>query len=122
MPTPFYSFERKLIECEIPSRANEVLIITSFSQENTIEIGDPYNLLASIDKKDNHKVADIFDLGLASLNESWIVSYFAMSLARFDEANHLTSIDTQIKNALTADTFAADLTTQVNTLNLETRN
>lgn len=117
-----YSFEDNLVEGTIPSENNEVLVGTNFAENNAISVGDTLNFLATTDSMEELKVVGMFDLGVASLNETWIVSELETGQTLFGESNHLTSIETQIKDVFEADTIASELNTQVEDSNLETTN
>ena len=117
-----YSFEENLVEGVLPTETNEVIIGTNFSEANELTVGDTVNFIASTDRAEDLTVVGIFDLGVASLNESWVVSELATGQALFEEADRLTSIETQLDDVFAADTIAAEVNTQIEDANLVTTN
>ena len=117
-----YSFEDNLVEGNIPSAENEVLIGVNFAQNNNLYIGDSIDFLATTDSMEALTIAGIFDLGVASLNEQWLVTDLETSQTLFDEANRLTTIETQIDDVFAADTIASEIASQVDDSNLKTSN
>lgn len=117
-----YSFEDSLVEGDIPSADNEVLVGTNFAQDNNLSIGDSIDFLATTDSMEELTIAGIFDLGVASLNEQWLVTDLETSQTLFDEANNLTTIETQIDDVFAADTIASEIDSQVADSNLKTSN
>ena len=117
-----YSFEDSLVEGDIPSADNEVLVGTNFAQDNNLYVGDAIDFLATTDSMEELTIAGIFDLGVASLNEQWLVTDLETSQTLFDEANNLTTIETQIDDVFAADTIASEIDSQVADSNLKTSN
>lgn len=117
-----YSFEDSLVEGNIPSANNEVLVGTNFAQDNNLYVGDAIDFLATTDSMEELTIAGIFDLGVASLNEQWVVTDLETSQTLFDETTNLTSIETQIDDVFAADTIASEIDSQVADSNLKTSN
>ncbi len=117
-----YSFEDNLVEGNIPSADNEVLVGVNFAQNNNLYTGDSIDFLATTDSMEALTIAGIFDLGVASLNEQWLVTDLETSQTLFDEANRLTTIETQIDDVFAADTIASEIASQVDDSNLKTSN
>lgn len=117
-----YSFEDSLVEGDIPSANNEVLVGTNFAQDNNLYVGDAIDFLATTDSMEELTIAGIFDLGVASLNEQWVVTDLETSQTLFDETTNLTSIETQIDDVFAADTIASEIDSQVADSNLKTSN
>ena len=117
-----YSFEDNLVEGNIPSADNEVLVGVNFAQNNKLYTGDSIDFLATTDSMEALTIAGIFDLGVASLNEQWLVTDLETSQTLFDEANRLTTIETQIDDVFAADTIASEIASQVDDSNLKTSN
>lgn len=117
-----YSFEDSLVEGTLPTDTNEVIIGTNFSEANELTVGDTFNFIASTDKAEDLTIVGIFDLGVASLNESWVVSELSTGQALFDETDRLTSIETQLDDVFAADTIAAEVNTQIEDADLVTTN
>ena len=69
-----YKFEEKLIEGSLPTNSMEVIIGKNLSDSLELEINDELKLSTFERNEADVKVVGIFDLKVASLNKSWIIS------------------------------------------------
>lgn len=117
-----YSFEEALIEGDLPAVEGEIIVGKDFAEENEVEVGDSLEFIASAEELSDLQVVGLFDLGVASLNESWLVSELDTTQAVFGEENQLTSIETQVDDVFAADEIAADIENTVEDEGLVTSN
>ena len=117
-----YAFDESLIDGELPSADNEIIVGINFVEENEIELGDTLDFIATTNETEELKVVGVFDLGVASLNESWLVSELETAQAVFGEENQLTNIETQVDDVFAADVIAEDIELEVSSLDLKTTN
>lgn len=85
-----YNFEEAVIDGEQPSAENEVLIGKELAEEAELSIGDTLEFAATTDSLSELEVVGIFDLGVTSLNESWVISELETAQGVFEEDNQLT--------------------------------
>ena len=117
-----YNFEEAVIDGEQPSAENEVLIGKELAEEAELSIGDTLEFAATTDSLSELEVVGIFDLGVTSLNESWVISELATAQGVFEEDNQLTNIETQVDDVFAADTIASDILNEIGDDNFEITN
>ena len=117
-----YNFEEAVIDGEQPSAENEVLIGKELAEEAELSIGDTLEFAATTDSLSELEVVGIFDLGVTSLNESWVISELATAQEVFEEDNQLTNIETQVDDVFAADTIANDILNEIGDDNFEITN
>lgn len=117
-----YNFEETVIDGEQPSAENEVLIGKELAEEAELSIGDTLEFAATTDSLSELEVVGIFDLGVTSLNESWVISELETAQGVFEEDNQLTNIETQVDNVFAADTIASDILNEIGDDNFEITN
>lgn len=117
-----YSFDEALIEGDLPSSADEIIVGKEFSEKNEVEVGDNLDFLASAEEGSDLEVVGLFDLGIASLNESWLVAELDTTQAVFGEEDQLSSIETQVDDVFAADEIADDIEGNVEDEGLVTTN
>lgn len=117
-----YNFEEAVIDGEQPSAENEVLIGKELAEEAELSIGDTLEFAATTDSLSELEVVGIFDLGVTSLNESWVVSELETAQGVFEEDNQLTNIETQVDDVFVADTIASDILNEIGDDNFEITN
>lgn len=117
-----YNFEEAVIDGEQPSAENEVLIGKELAEEAELSIGDTLEFAATTDSLSELEVVGIFDLGVTSLNESWVISELETAQGVFEEDNQLTNIETQVDDVFAADTIASDILNEIGDDNFEITN
>lgn len=117
-----YNFEEAVIDGEQPSAENEVLIGKELAEEAELSIGDTLEFAATTDSLSELEVVGIFDLGVTSLNESWVISELETAQGVFEEDNQLTNIETQVDDVFAADTIANDILNEIGDDNFEITN
>lgn len=104
-----YKFDKKLVDGRIPEKNFEVLVGKNLVEETGIEIGDNVNIITPEGKSKDLEVVGVYDLKVASLNKSWVVTTLNSSMNIFDNEDKLSSIETQVKDVFSADIIAKDL-------------
>lgn len=117
-----YNFEEAIIDGKQPSAENEVLIGKELAEEGELSIGDTLEFAATTDSLSELEVVGIFDLGVTSLNESWVISELETAQGVFEEDNQLTNIETQVDDVFAADTIASDILNEIGDDNFEITN
>jgi lipoprotein-releasing system permease protein len=107
-----YNFSKNL-NGELPENKNEILIGKEFSEEYNISTSDSILLVNSFNESKEFKVSGIFDLNVASLNKSWIITNLE-SVQDFSSLNNgVSKIEIQINDAFMSDTFASDISKEI---------
>lgn len=117
-----YNFEDKLVEGVIPAAENEVIIGVDLAELSGFEIGDTVDFGLPGSESTPVEVVGIFDLGVASLNESWLVTELETAQTIFDEKGNISAIETQVKEVFDADLIAGDIEAEVESYDLAVSN
>jgi lipoprotein-releasing system permease protein len=104
-----YKIEQRLIEGVLPTGKYEVLLGKDLQAEAGIEVGDEIDVLSGVGTSQTAKVVGIFDLGVANLNKSWVMTTIDSAQAMFDYEYKITSIEMQVDDVFAADIIATDI-------------
>lgn len=110
-----YNIKDKLIDGSLTKNDYEALIGKNLKEELNIKIGDTIKLNSNSQESNNLKVVGIFDLGVSSLNKSWIITNLKTSQNIFNYDDKVTSIEMQVKDIFSADLIANNLKENLNT-------
>jgi lipoprotein-releasing system permease protein len=91
------------------SARKEVLVGRELREELELDVGD--NIVLSIPRggKVALTVSGFYDLGVASINKSWLFTYLETAQEIFDFGDRVTSIEMAVKDVFQADTIAGQL-------------
>ncbi len=104
-----YKFNEKLIEGRIPENNLETLVGKDLAEEISIGVGDSIDVFTPEGKSVDIEIVGIYDLKVASINKSWVMTTLSSSRDIFEKEDKLSSIETQIKDVFSADIIANDL-------------
>ncbi|GAA3650020.1 ABC transporter permease [Asaccharospora irregularis] len=117
-----YKFDDKLIEGRMPKDNLEVLIGKNLVEETGIEVGDKVDIITPEGKNKEIKIVGVYDLKVASLNKSWVMSTLNSSRSIFEKDEELSSIETQVKDVFSADTISKEFKEDLKKENLKAIN
>lgn len=117
-----YSFPDKIVEGNVPENDAEVMIGTNLAEDMDVAVGDTLEFSSPGGEIVEVEIVGIFDLRVASLNESWVVGELETVQSIFDEAGSISSIETQVKEVFEADVLASEIDQDIDSLGLETTN
>lgn len=117
-----YKFTDALVEGELPDENNEVLVGQNLAEKADYQIGDMIDFTSPTGDLEELTITGIFDLGVASLNESWLITELATAQSIFGEEGNITAIETQVDDVFAADVIAAEIDEEIKDLNLTTIN
>lgn len=117
-----YKFNDKLIKGRLPIKNGEVIVGINLLEENDIDIGSKIQIITPDGKKKEIEVVGIYDLKVASLNMSWVITTLNSARDIFEKENKLSSIETQVKDVFTADIIAKELDEILENQDLKTLN
>lgn len=117
-----YSFPDKIVEGNVPENDAEVMIGTNLAEDMDVAVGDALEFSSPGGEIVEVEIVGIFDLRVASLNESWVVGELETVQSIFDEAGSISSIETQVKEVFEADVLASEIDQDIDSLGLETTN
>lgn len=117
-----YDFPEKLVEGRLPSSDYEIILGRNFSEDIGLNVGDLVDFSPPGGELVELEVVGIFDLRIASLNNSWLITDLDTAQEIFDEEGSISSIETQVKEVFDADIIASDIENDIEILGLETTN
>ena len=99
-----YKIRERLVEGSLPTKQDEVLIGTNLQQEAGVRVGDEITALTNLGAPKTMTVTGIFDLQVASLNNSWVLTNLATAQSLFTYDQQITGVEMQVADVFTADT------------------
>lgn len=104
-----YDLENALIEGGMPEDKNEIVVGTNLAKNLELTLNDTVAFLTTNFNEEELEIVGIFDLGVANLNETWIVNQLNSAQSIFDEENQISTIEMQIEDVFDADLIADDI-------------
>ena len=117
-----YNFPEVLIEGNLPEEENEIIIGQNLAEESDYLIGDIIEFITPTGDLEDLSITGVFDLGVASLNESWLITELGTAQTIFEEEGNVSAIETQVTEIFDADIVADDIEAQIDDLGLITSN
>lgn len=104
-----YKIKKQLVDGNLPENKDETIIGTDLAEEANLAIGDELEVLAAFGDTYTLKITGIFDLQVASLNSSWVLTSIETGQSMFSYGNAITGIEMQVDDVFAADTIAQDI-------------
>lgn len=104
-----YKIKKQLVDGNLPENKDETIIGTDLAEEANLAIGDELEVLAAFGETYTLKITGIFDLQVASLNSSWVLTSIETAQSMFSYGNAITGIEMQVDDVFAADTIAQDI-------------
>ena len=110
-----YSIKKAVYEGSLPKNKNEVIIGRELKKEINVNKGDTINITAPNGSKVDYTITGFYDLGVAALNKTWVLTDIATVQNNFSLGDKITSIEMQVekKDAFNADKIAGILSTKL---------
>jgi len=104
-----YNIRDSLYEGEPYQSAREVLVGKDLREDLEVDIGDKLVAKTPEGEEVVFIIAGFYDLGVASINESWILANLETTQRIFNFGNRITSIEATVKDVFAADTIAREV-------------
>jgi len=104
-----YNVKDSLYEGKPYQYAREVLIGRNLREELDVDIGDRIVIKTPDNKETIFIISGFYDLGVASINESWVLANLETTQRIFDFGNRVTSIEATVEDVFAADTMANEI-------------
>lgn len=104
-----YKFDERIIEGRLPNGEREVALGIGLVEELGLNIGDELDFIIPEIALENVTLVGVFDLRIASLNRSWMITEISSAQKLFQREGQISSIETQVENVFDADIIAEDL-------------
>lgn len=100
-----YGFKEALLEGKLAS-GKQVLLGKELMQKAGLSLGDEIEVLTPTGKTEKVTISGVFDLNVASLNESWAISNMDFVQSLYDYGDEATAIEMQVSEVFEADAIA----------------
>lgn len=117
-----YKFDDKIIEGRLPSSSMEIALGKNLVEELELKLGEALLFVTPDSRNVDVKLVGIYDLKIANLNKTWIITNLNMVQEIFQKENSLSSIETQVKEVFDADIIADSLVKDLQDYDLESLN
>jgi lipoprotein-releasing system permease protein len=104
-----YNIKERIYEGREPEREKETIIGRELQEELGIELGDKIEILANSGQIEKLKVTGFYDLKVASLNKTWMITTLETAQNIFLIDDKVTAIEMQVEEVFDADLIADDL-------------
>jgi lipoprotein-releasing system permease protein len=98
-----------LLSGSLPTKEKEVAVGFLLAEKFDLQLNDTLSIQTVTGQTEEVKLVGIFDLKVASLNESWIFTTIATSQELFNYGDKITGIEIQINDVFEADVIADSL-------------
>lgn len=103
-----YAFSDAILEGSLP-QANQIMLGKQLMDKAGYSIGDTVSVLTPFGDTRDVTISAVFDLNVASLNESWAVTGKTLVQELFQYGDEVTAIEMQVADVFTADTIATSV-------------
>lgn len=104
-----YGFSSKLVSGRMPKADNEVILGNSFADKLELSLNDSLTVVTIDRRSVDVIVVGTFDLKVAALNNSWMISTLQASQTLAESENQITSIEIQIKDVFKSDILVEEI-------------
>jgi len=117
-----YNFKKGLNDGSYPLKKDEAIIGLDLAKKAGVKINDKIILVSPSGAQSRLKVTGLFDLGVASLNDTWVVTNLETAQDILSLDNKVTSVEMQVKNVFNADLTAKTLAYTLSIKDVEVKN
>ena len=117
-----YRLEDNLYEGTALSAAGQALIGRNLSEELEIAVGDKLQLRIPAGAVVAYTVTGLFDLGVAAVDGSWVVTNLRTAQNLFGFGDRVTSVEMKVVDIFSADVVAADIEKLIDNEDLDVSN
>ncbi|MFC1956184.1 ABC transporter permease [Chloroflexota bacterium] len=117
-----YDFRNSLYKGRPYESPREVLIGRELQKKIEMDIGDRLALKTLDGKESSFIISGFYDLGVASINESWILANLETTQNVFNFGNRITSIEATVNDIFAADTTAHKIEELLDNNDIEVQN
>lgn len=104
-----YNIKNRIFEGNEPSGDYEVILGRELKDEIGLKLGDSVKVITSSGPSKELKITGFYDLKVASLNKSWMITNLKTSQELFNLGDKVTGIEMQVKEVFLADEIAKNL-------------
>lgn len=104
-----YKIKDKIIKGELGTGNDHVVIGKDLSEKTDLTLGDSVELLTSQGLKRTFEITGIFDLGIKSINETWVLSDLKNYQNFLEKENQVSAIEIQVNDVFEADRIGSNI-------------
>lgn len=108
-----YNIKNRIFEGREPKNDLEVIIGKELQQELGVKIGDKLQIITNSGQVNNLTITGFYNLNVASINKSWMITTLTTSQKMFSSDGKITSIEMQVTEIFKSDEIATSLTTNL---------
>jgi lipoprotein-releasing system permease protein len=108
-----YNLSDSLVQGNMPSAPGEVIIGEDLREELQIEVGDTIMVTMLEGAEAPVVVSGIYDLGVAQINESWVISDLETIQGIFGFGEAITAVEVGVDDVFRADAIAESIAVQL---------
>jgi lipoprotein-releasing system permease protein len=102
--------------------SREALIGRELADELGAGVGDKIAVITSSGNEIIFSITGLYDLGMSSINKSWVIAHMHTVQQLFDLPGRITSLEIAVPDVFAADTIAAIITRELNNSDLKIDN
>lgn len=108
-----YKLSENLQLGQLPGQTGEVLLGRILAEELDITAGSAVTLLTPQGEQHELTVSGIFDLKVAALNETWLLTELETSQKIYSAPGEISAVELQVQDVFAADTTASEIDGQL---------
>lgn len=117
-----YDINSRIYEGGLYQSRREVLVGRDLSEELETSVGDKLSVLSPNDSVNTFTISGFYDLGIASINKSWIIADRRIAQQLFGFDRRITSIEMTVDDVFAADSIAYEIEQRLNNEDIKVEN
>jgi len=117
-----YDINSRIYEGGLYQSRREVLVGRDLGEELEISVGDKLSVLSPNDSVNTFTISGFYDLGIASINKSWIIADRRTVQQLFGFDRRITSIEMTVDDVFAADSIAYEIEQRLNNEDIKVEN
>ena len=117
-----YNFNEGLYQGRLPEKKDEVIIGKDLADKLKTKLNDKIELGTPAGKSVQLVITGFYDLNVAAINKSWLITNLATAQDIFVLGDRVTSVEMQVKDEFSADTIATKVKDALSGSELEVDN
>lgn len=117
-----YNFSEAIYRGEPYRSRRDVLVGKELAEELELEVNDRLVVVLPSGTESTYRIAGLFDVGVASVNKSWVITRLATAQDIFGYGNRINAIDVTVVDLFNADVVATRIKQSLNDEDLKVEN
>jgi len=117
-----YDINSRIYEGGLYQSRREVLVGRDLSEELEISVGDKLSVLSPDGSLSTFTISGFYDLGIASVNKSWVIADRRTVQQLFGFDRRITSIEMTVSDVFAADAIASEIEQRLNNEDIKVEN